>query len=115
MTLLFIISFIIILSIILTSIEEKYSVYNQKWYKEAAEKFGDDYYYPLSTCRSDLQLDGTVIKHIQHYKPVKHSTYSTYSTFTKLEEWFIEVKRCSYPYEQLLEVNFPLEQKNPDS
>ena len=66
--------------------------YNQKWYKDAAKEFGEDYYYPPSTHRTCMNSKGTHIRTSQHYRPVRSSTY--YHTFEELTPWFVEVKAC---------------------
>lgn len=79
--------------------------YNQKWYKDAAEEFGEDYYYPPATHRSIMNSAGTVIRNSQHYLPVRSSTYS--ATETNLTPWFVETKAVhNGGYEKFLERTF---------
>jgi len=69
------------------------SCVDQDWYDKAAEKFGEDYYYPPCTVRRSLMNEnGVVFRHHKHYKPVRHSTYSP--IYTKLEPWFEETFIC---------------------
>jgi len=89
------ISFIvgIFLIIILLKFSEKdNSCYNQQWYKDAKNKFGEDYYYPPSTHTTCMNSEGLHIRTSQHYKPVRHSIYSP--AFDKLIPWFVEIKIC---------------------
>ncbi len=71
--------------------ERSLRCFYQPFYKKAAEKFGEDYYYPQSSCRSILQINGTIIREETHYKPVRHSTFDCFTD--KKELWFIEVLR----------------------
>ena len=75
--------------IIANTKSESKACYNQEWYKKAGDKFGEDHYYPPSTCRSDMQASGNIFKYLTHYKPVRHSTYC-HSTVI-LEPWFVEI------------------------
>ena len=89
-TILLIIVICIIVNCIVANTKSRYKTcYDQEWYKRAADKFGEDYYYPPSSSRGDLQSSGDILKYVRHYKPVRHSIY--YPSTAILEPWFIEI------------------------
>jgi len=98
-----IICIVLFICFIVSTPETSKHCYYQSFYKKASEKFGEDYYYPLPTCRSIMQSDGTIIREKTHYKPVCHSTYSP---FDKLEPWFLEIFRVDGGRNQFLERKF---------
>jgi hypothetical protein len=104
-TALLIIAGVITLFVFIASLpEKKHPIYDSEWYHKASEKFGEDYYYPPSSCRSIMQSNGVIIRERQHYKPVRHSNYSP--TFTKLERWFKSSCIMEDGRERHLELNF---------
>ena len=78
--------------------------FDQDWYHNACKQFGDDYYYPISTCRSIMQADGTIIREEKHYKPYRYSTFDCFTD--KLEPWFMEILRVDGGRNQFLDRRF---------
>ena len=75
----------------------------QQWYLDACKKFGDDYRYPMSSCRSIMQVDGTIVREETHYKPVR---YSTHCIGDRNEKWFLEILRVDGGRNKFLERKF---------